>query len=339
MDDCSIHICQGERVSNHVFIVCTPLQLRISLRIKELYKDDSFHVLYLKTKSGVKAHTESILHSQFDTYCIAQMNNNIFNFMKIFKYLTKVVAENSFMYLANADDITVQYILTQFQSKITIRTFDDGILNINSIVDVDRKSKDKTKIKNCLTKFFFKNEFGIKRIADDSNIHFTILKNNRNLNVNSDIVFLNIFDIDSCVDHRSNDEGAEYINIFIGSKFKDILAQKNEENLILLNNKIYDLSKKFSNIIYLRHPRETSDESFGMSEMNVDSISEDIIYDFYSQGKYVNVIGFASTCQINVMSLSGVNIILLKTTLIRQDILDSFSLFDNESKVSIHSLD
>ncbi|SQB40635.1 Glycosyltransferase family 52 [Citrobacter koseri] len=67
--------------------------------------------------------------------------------------------------------------------------------------------------------------------------------------------------------------------------------------------------------------------------------SEDYICQLSSAYQRVNVFGFASTCQLNVMKLENVYITLLKTTLIRPDIRDSFALFSDSDKVRICDLD
>ncbi|WP_333498047.1 glycosyltransferase family 52 [Kluyvera sp. CHPC 1.2972] len=323
-------------MNNHIFIVCSPLQLKVSLAIKRQYDGDRFHAIYLKTKAGVKPYITSNLARHFDTHCVANMDYDFLNLRKIFSYLEKIVNAGDFIYLANANDLTVQYILSRFNNELYISTFDDGILNINTIVDVNYKNKEKKKLKYLISRVLFKNTFSIKKIIERSTQHFTILDKNRTLNVKGKVIKLDIFE------HRiidSNHAANKVMNVFVGSRFKDILAVKNNQNLSLLTERLYSLNKKFNNLVYLRHPREMADEKFLMQEVYPDSISEDYIYNLAAQGFTVNVVGFASTCQLNVMNLPNVNIILLKTDLIRGDILDSFSLFDKHDSVSIYNLD
>ena len=294
----------------------------------------------MKPKSGIKPHTVSTLEEQFDSYHISNMNINFINFLNLILYLHKVVERGSFIYLANVYDLPIHYILTRLKKETIIRTFDDGILNINSISDINKMVRSKTSIKNILTKILFNNNFTIKKIIESSSLHFSILPKNKKINVKSDVVFINVFDND-----KESFENVDYnidckvVNIFIGSKFRDILKNKNDTNLLLLKQYISHINEKFDDLIYLRHPREISEDIFGMDEIKIKSISEDFIFSLSKQDKIINVIGFASTCQMNVMNLPGVNIILLKTDIIRDDILESFSLFDNERKVSIYNID
>lgn len=323
-------------VNNHIFIICSPLQLKVSLAIKRKYEGDRFHAVYLKTKAGFKPYITSDLEKNFDTHFIANMDYDFLNLRKIFSYLEKITSAGDFIYLANANDLTVQYILSHFNKVLNINTFDDGILNINTIVDVNHKNKEKKKLRYLISRIFFKNTFSIKKIIECSMIHFTILDKNRTLNVKGKVIKLDIFE-HRILDRTNADN--KIINIFIGSKFKDILATKNSQQLSLLTERLYTLNKNFNDLVYLRHPREIADETFLMQEVHPDSISEDYIYNLAAQGFTVNVVGFASTCQLNVMNLPNVNIILLKTDLIRGDILDSFSLFDKHDSVSIYNLD
>lgn len=326
-------------VNNHLFIVCSPLQLKVALAIKKNYDGDSFHIIYLQTKSGFKKYVGQLLKSNFNTHHVANMDYDIINIHRAVSYFKKNITDSGYVYIANANDLTVQYLLSQMPPSIELRTFDDGILNINTIVDVNHKIKEKKKLRYLLTRLFYKNTFSIRKIIEKSSLHFTILDENRMLNVKSELVKVNLFECDDAIISNDGAISGEVINIFIGSRFKDILANKNEKQLEALTHKIRKLHQAFGNILYLRHPREMSDEVFSMNEIEVDSISEDYIYNLVRQGRNVNVIGFASTCQLNTMNLPNVKVILLKTDLIRKDILDSFSLFNKKEVVSIYDLD
>ncbi|WP_272681567.1 glycosyltransferase family 52 [Providencia sp. PROV129] len=323
-------------MNNHIFIVCSPLQLSIVSKIKKEFSvfDNEFHVLYLKANSIINNGIRKNILTEYDSYLISGMDYGIFNFKHIMRFISKIKNGNLFVYLANANDLTVHYILSNIKSDFIIRTFDDGILNINTIKNIDLELKEKRKIKHKLTKLFYQNNYSIKRIINESDVHYTILDNNRKLNVKSKLVKINLFDFDF-----KNNVQKENINIFIGSKFKDILRDKNEENFNLLLGKIRELSRQYPNIIYLRHPRENLIDAFSMIEKSVDTISEDFIIKLISDGHSVNLIGFASTCQLNLMKMNNVKITLLRTNLIREDIFESFLLFDLSRELIIIDLD
>ncbi|QXB04706.1 glycosyltransferase family 52 protein [Providencia rettgeri] len=166
------------------------------------------------------------------------------------------------------------------------------------------------------------------------------LKKNKNKNVNSKIINLDLFENKVSFQElkNTNQESDTLVNIFIGSRFKDILKNKTDDNLNLLMNKINCLSETYPNLIYLRHPREITSAPSKIKELKIDSISEDYILNLINQHQKINVIGFASTCQLNVMNLKNITVTLLKTNLIRDDIINSFDLFDNNN-VSIKCID
>ncbi|MEQ5287294.1 glycosyltransferase family 52 [Providencia huaxiensis] len=325
-------------MNNHFFIVCSPLQLRIASIIKKTYnrEDNKFHILYLKANSRMNNGVRGNIIKEYDSYCISGMDYGLFNFRSIMKFISKINGMNLFVYFANANDLTIHYILSNIKMNFIIRTFDDGILNINTIENINQDLKEKNKIKHKLTRFFYKNVFSIKKIIDESEVHYTILDYNRNLNIKSRLVKINLFDF---YDKNESFQKTDVINIFIGSKFKDILRNENKEDFNLLMSKIKKISSKYANVIYLRHPRENLIESFSMLEKEVETISEDIIIDFINNGHSVNLIGFASTCQLNLMKANGVKITLLNTKLIRKDILESFSLFDNALECIVSDID
>ncbi|GAB1437932.1 glycosyltransferase family 52 [Providencia sp.] len=325
-------------MNNHFFIVCSPLQLRIVSTIKKTFniRDDKFHILYLKANSKLSDGIRDNIINEYDSHFISGMDYGIFNLRSIMKFISKIKGGNLFVYFANANDLTIHYILSNIKNDFSIRTFDDGIFNINTIENINQKLEEKKKLKHKLARLFYKNNYSIKKAIEKSEVHYTILDNNKNLNVRARLIKINLFDFEN---RDENNQKPENVNIFIGSKFKDILKDKNEMNFNLLIRKINKLSSQYTDLIYLRHPRENLIDNFSMLEREVETISEDIIIDFVNDGYSVNLIGFASTCQLNLMKIKGVRITLLSTNLIRKDILESFSLFNDAVECIITNID
>lgn len=340
---CTLHH-KGPKMATHLLITCSPLQLRIASAIKSQYKSDNFHIIYLKTKAKMRIGVKEELENNFDSYIIAKMDYGFINLLRINNYIKKINADRLRVYLANAGELPIHYIISLLQDdKKEINTFDDGISNINSIPNIeaiDNRIKEKRKLRYKISRFLFKRKYNTKKIVNESALHFSILKDNKNKNVNSKIIYLDLFEkkVKTQKTSNINKKNDTIVNIFIGSRFKDILKDKTSDNLNLLMNKINDLSKIYPNLIYLRHPREIAPTPPKMKELKLNSISEDYILDLINQGKKVNAVGFASTCQLNVMNLENINITLLKTNLIRDDIINSFDLFDS-SNVSIMQID
>ncbi|EQC1409758.1 glycosyltransferase family 52 [Providencia rettgeri] len=331
-------------MSTHVFIVCSPLQLRIASAIKNYYRDGSYHVIYLKTNKNVMSGVINELKNHFNSYILVKMDYGFINLIRINNYIKKIEHDCVSIYLANAGELPVHYIVSIIQkNKALIKTFDDGISNINSIPNIealDNRIKEKRKLRYKVSRLFFKRNYNTQKIVNDSVLHFSILKTNKNKNVNSKIISLDLFEnkVNLQKLKNINQENSTLVNIFVGSRFKDILKNKTDDNLNLLMNKINCLSEIYPNLIYLRHPREITFTPSKMKELKLNSISEDYILSLINQNYEINIIGFASTCQLNVMSLKNITITLLKTNLIRDDIINSFDLFNNNN-VSIKCID
>ncbi|HHR6573426.1 TPA: glycosyltransferase family 52 [Providencia alcalifaciens] len=328
----------------HLFITCSPLQLRIASAIRSQCENNGFHVIYLETKAKMRAGVKEELKNNFDSYVIAKMDYGFINLIRINNYIKKINADRIRIYLANAGELPIHYIVSLIQdNKKEINTFDDGISNINSIPNIeslDKRIKEKRKLRYKVSRLFFKKNYNTQKIINESALHFSILKVNKNKNITSKIINLDLFENKVSPQKTINisQNSDTLINIFIGSRFKDILKNKSDKNLNLLMDKVSYLSEIYPNLIYLRHPRETTSTPSKIKELKIDSISEDYILNLISQHKKINVIGFASTCQLNVMNLENITVTLLKTNLIRDDIINSFDLFNNNN-VSIKCID
>lgn len=327
-------------IVEHFFIVCSPLQLRIVSQIKAQYANARFHVIYLKTRVELKPYIYEVIDRDFDSGLVANMDYGFINMLKIRQFLKH--KNIRYVYMANISHLSVQYILKMLPKDVVIRTFDDGILSINSAGYLDRQIKLRKGMSRKLTRLWLGKSYDIRGIAERSELHYSIVRNeNKNINVKCEVVYIDILaDNAAMAGAEKNTPGRHgEINVFVGSKFKDILSQKNDDNLALLVDKIKSIVTPTRSFLYLRHPREKSSQLFGMKEIVINSISEDYICQLSSRYQKVNVYGFASTCQLNVMKVDNVHLTLLKTSLIRPDIRDSFVLFSDSDKVTIYDLD
>lgn len=101
--------------------------------------------MYLKANSIINNGIRKNILTEYDSYLISGMDYGIFNFKHIMRFISKIKNGNLFVYLANANDLTAHYILSNIKSDFIIRTFDDGILNINTIKNIDLELKEKKK--------------------------------------------------------------------------------------------------------------------------------------------------------------------------------------------------
>ena len=61
-------------IVEHLFIVCSPLQLRIVSKIKARYKHARFHIIYLKTKVELKSYIYETVNNEFSSGLVAIMD-------------------------------------------------------------------------------------------------------------------------------------------------------------------------------------------------------------------------------------------------------------------------
>ncbi|ENN8374943.1 hypothetical protein ACAX46_000306 [Providencia rettgeri] len=329
-------------MSSHIFLICSPLQLRIATKIREQLTEGSCHAIYLKTNKNIMAGIKKELECNFDSHLVARMDYDIVNLITINNYMKKSVSKPITVYLANAGELPLHYIVSLLGTNIAIKTFDDGILNLNSldnIQEIDNRMKERSKLRYKLSRLFFKKIYNTQKIVDNTTLHYTILNENKKINVNSKVVKIELFNKENeNIENKQKSKTDKTVSIFVGSRFKDILHTKNVENLESLITKIDSINSKYDSVIYLRHPRELSKNTFNMVEHHIETISEDYIYKLAKENNTLNVIGFGSTCQLNVMNIPNVKITLLQTKLIRNDILNSFSLFKNPN-VTIYDID
>ncbi|MBQ0208105.1 glycosyltransferase family 52 [Providencia rettgeri] len=329
-------------MSSHVFLICSPLQLRIAATIRDKLTEGNFHAIYLNTNKNIMVGVKKELEFKFDSHLVAKMDYDIVNLIAINNYLKKSVNNPTTVYLANAGELPLHYIVSLLGKNITIKTFDDGILNLNSLDDIqkiDGRMKERSKLRYKLSRLFFKKIYNTQKIVDSTILHYTILHENKKINVKSDVVKLELFNKEhDSVESTKKIKKNKTVNIFVGSRFKDILQAKTSENLNSLIAKIDNVSNKYDDVMYLRHPRELSENSFNMIEHHIETISEDYIYKLAEENNSLNILGFGSTCQLNVMNIPNVSVVLLQTKLIRNDILDSFGLFKSPN-VTIFNID
>lgn len=330
-------------MSSHIFLICTPLQLRIAATIREKMTEGTYHAIYLKTNKIIKNGVKKELECNFDSHLIARKDYDIVNLIAINNYMRKSVRKPVTVYLANAGELPLHYIVSLLGTNIVIKTFDDGILNLNSLDDIqeiDNRIKERSKIRYKLSRLFFKRFYNTQKIVDSTMLHYTILNENKKVNVKSKVIKLELFnkENESIENTKKSKNENKIVNIFVGSRFKDILHTKNAKNLNSLIAKIDSINNKYHDVIYLRHPRELSKNTFNMVEHHIETISEDYIYKLAKENSILNVIGFGSTCQINIMNIPNVKITLLQSKLIRNDIIDSFSLFKGPN-ITIYNID
>ncbi|MEH0833543.1 glycosyltransferase family 52 [Pectobacterium cacticida] len=230
------------------------------------------------------------------------------------------------IYLANANSTLANYVLS-FCHFDHIRTFDDGVINVNSSCFYIEKYQDDNTTSIAIAKWLFKKKYTARSIVEKAEKHYTILKHNDNINVKCDLTYINLFskrERDTL--HHETPNKKEECNIFIGSKFNEIIKGDNESSLLKemvifkFKNDINFLISRLEQCIYLPHPRERDKDFLKEYRLEVNEISEKVIFNLMEKYHKINIYGFSSTCQFNLIGNNNINCIVLDSHFLRDDI-------------------
>ncbi|WP_170116067.1 glycosyltransferase family 52 [Brenneria roseae] len=227
------------------------------------------------------------------------------------------------IYLANANSTLVNYVLS-FCRFDNIKTFDDGVINVNSPLFYTREYKDDNAIGITIAKKLFKRKYTPRHIIESAVRHYTILKHNEDVNVKCDLTYISLFGQQKHTGHALNKK--DECNVFIGSKFNEIL--KGDDELSLLKEMVVfkfkcDIKYLLDNLgqcIYLPHPRERDSDFLKEYRKESNEISEKVIFKLTREYHKINVYGFSSTCQFNLACNDNIHCIVLDSQFLRDDI-------------------
>jgi beta-galactosamide-alpha-2,3-sialyltransferase len=247
----------------------------------------------------------------------------VFDFVRKFKN-----KKYGCVYFASIDSIHVQYILS-FIKFDKINTFDDGTANIalDGIYHKDIPSWSKKIKKNV--RLIIGNKFSQDKIKLLSSKHYTLYPG-----------FKNIINKTTPIDLFSNRmiQGTGHKKtkcvVLLGTVYLEIV--KNSEDKEFLLSAIQRLidSKAADTIHYLPHPRDEIDYFEGVIKYQSNLISEEIVANLLQEYSSVDLLGFASSTQFNLMNIESINIIAIKSLLFKDifiDLVDKLSV--NNAKI------
>ncbi|WP_272676973.1 glycosyltransferase family 52 [Providencia huaxiensis] len=295
-------------------VICnTPLQiLQIENLIKQkIIKENDFHLLFFvygETKK-LTYYYNRLSKLSYSSYYFKCTNFPfyILNLRKLFKG-----RKYKNIYTASIDNKIVHYILT-FSDFNKIFTIDDGTANIfkSSIYYIEKKtykafiSKIVHLILGC--------KFDLKKIKNNIETHYTIYPNVPNIikkTKNNNFIF------PVKKTHKEKKQSKE-INLFLGTVYDEITYNKKE--LILLMTQFFS-NKEFH---YITHPRDN--ELYFDNVKYIDSLksSEEIIIELLNKYDTVNIYGFNSSAQFNLMYTDGIKNHIIASALITQSLKTS----------------
>ncbi|MEY1522682.1 glycosyltransferase family 52 [Providencia manganoxydans] len=209
----------------------------------------------------------------------------IFSLRKIFK---KNKYEN--IYTASVDNKLIHYILsfTQFNGLYTI---DDGAANIwnKSNYYINKKSTLKKLVHQALGC-----KFDLEKTKKRINTHYTIYKDMPNITKYTK--YNNPFPQYKQKNHIIESE----VNIYLGTVYNEITYDKSA--LLDSLNNFFD--KK--NFFCISHPRDTFRYFDNLNYIEGNEIAEEIILNLLEKYSRVNLYGFGSSVQFNLLKIDGI---------------------------------
>ncbi|ELX04805.1 glycosyltransferase family 52 [Acinetobacter baumannii] len=304
-------------------IVClTPLQMLIAEKIlQKSYGDfDLLCISYNKNNKYdyyfKKVSSESSVAYRF-YICSKNKFSRFYDLIKFKLFMRNFFCEEyENVYVASIDNPFVHLALSMF-TNFQLYTFDDGSANIN-VDSIYYQIPHKSNLQKVMMKLLG-SVYDQERILAESKMHYTIYKDFSNIISNT--TFLPLFSLDKI------NRGNKSINIFLGQPLHEIQG---------LNASIF-LKFLISNGVlnYFPHPRETSKHS-NFRYIETSLIFEDYIIELLEEGYNVNVYTISSTAALNVSSLEGVHIFIVKSSVLDVFYGEIYSLFNKEKNTFLN---
>lgn len=236
------------------------------------------------------------------------------------------------IFLASIDSVFCQYILS-FSEFNQLKTFDDGTANIlpssiyyNELVDLKFKTKK-------IIWRFFGNKYCRKKLIDKSVLHYTLYPGFENIISN-----LRIVSLFPEVIQASESKNNKKISVFLGTVFKDVLKNGISDTDRLVKSLQLYLDSVEGDIIYFPHPRDETDYFPELPRNDSSLVAEESIVELFKEYEEVELIGFASSTQFNLMAQPKITNVVLDSellTLIMRDLIKVLS----EKGVSLFVID
>ncbi|MEX9821827.1 glycosyltransferase family 52 [Providencia vermicola] len=292
-------------------VICnTPLQiLQIENLIKKnIIKENNFHLLFFVYEETKKLtyyynRLSKLSYSSYYFKC-ANFPFYILNLRKLFKG-----KKYKNIYTASIDNKIIHYILT-FCDFNKIFTIDDGTANIFKSSSYYVEKKNHKAFISKIVHLILGCKFDLKKTKNSIETHYTIYPNIPNIikkTKNNNF----IFPVKKMDKEKTQ---PKEINLFLGTVYDEVTYSKKE--LISLM-KLFFSNKGFH---YITHPRDN--ELYFDNVRYFDSLksSEEIIIELLNEYDIVNLYGFNSSVQFNLMYVDGIKNHIITSNLINQSL-------------------
>lgn len=224
------------------------------------------------------------------------------------KFLTK---KYGCVYLSSVDSVHIQYILS-FIKFDKINTFDDGTVNIaiDGIYHNDEPRWPEV-LKRLIRRASF-NKFSSEKIKSLSSTHYTLYPGMKNIIDNT--VAIDLFS--GKMVQGAGKKKSKCV-VLLGTVYREVLKNSEDKDRLLSLIRRMVAAQEKNTIHYLPHPRDEVDYFEGVIKYKNNIISEEIIAKLLQQYEEVDLLGFASSAQFNLMKIKNINIIVIESLLFK----------------------
>ncbi|MGV8804905.1 MAG: glycosyltransferase family 52 [Polaromonas sp.] len=232
------------------------------------------------------------------------------------------------VYLSSIDSVHIQYVLS-FAKFNEINTFDDGTANIatDSIYHKDTPRRSEV-FKRVVRRIAF-NKFSSGKIKSLSLRHYTLYPDVKNIIDNT--VGLELF---SRKIIQSDGQKKKKCTVLLGTVYHEVIKNFNDKDKILSLIRAMLAGQEKNTVHYLPHPRDEGDYFEGVIKHDNVVISEEVVAELLQQYDEVDLFGFGSSAQFNLMKVNNINIIAINSVLLKEVFIDLVDrLVENNAKI------
>ncbi|WP_071057842.1 glycosyltransferase family 52 [Pelistega sp. MC2] len=306
----------------NLFICATPLQTLIATQIiKEENIDKSLcDIIYL-------AFNDNTINQKYFLKFAEGTKNSIY--ISSGRTLSTVLQLRRFLfnqeynaYMANIDDTLWHYALSFIKLKKLV-TFDDGTANIipSSSFFVGIKKPPLRGFFLKIAHYLMGNRYSIDKIKRQTFKHYSIYPGYTNAVPKTH--YISLFDKPTPATNEKT------INIFLGTVYSE--ATKSQRDSLRLQASVIKLLEQFTHkYIYIPHPREDiSNIHKGIITLKNNLIAEEYILQLTQEYQNINIYGFGSSAQFNLLNTQGINIFPVTSKLLKDSLYDTLALLEN----------
>ena len=286
---------------NSLFICATPLQCMIAEKIMDTKSMDSSNCLlfsYTKNRNKKLEYYYTKLSNRCSKSKLYLQNSPFpFYLLEAKKYFASLDYDN--LYFANINNIYPMLALSRSETA-NVYTFDDGTGNLVSSGVLSQAYEFPEAAK--LAYFLFGNRYSVSKARARTKGHYTIYPSITNC-VSENTIPISLYQQPARCATKSS------CSIILGTVFSELFDTAQcptvQQNIVELSQKIK------GDVFYISHPRGEQIEGMQSIEIFSDLIAEDIILGLFNRYNRIDLYGFCSTTQVNLLKVKGIRNIFL----------------------------